>query len=153
MEKLPCFPLFFDLRDRQVLVVGGGKIASRRIKALLPFAGRITVVAPECTEDLRALAGSGEIVWHARPFAEADLNGAFLVLAATGDAAADDTVWRLCRERGIWVNLASDRTKCDFYFPGVARKDSVIVGVTAGGTDHKRAREVSEAIRELLKDI
>ena len=150
MEKLSCFPLFFDLSDRRVLFVGGGKIAERRIKALLPFAGSITVTAPECTPALRQLAAAGEITWHARTFEEADLDGAAIVLAATGDEVADTGIWRLCRERGIWVNVASDKDKCDFYFPGIARRGSVVVGVTAGGADHKKARETTEAIRKLL---
>ena len=152
MEDRLYFPLFFDLSEKTVLVVGGGKIAARRVKTLLPFAGHIRVAAPACTDELRALAGEGAVIWRKRPFAPEDLNGAAIVLCATGDETVDTEVWRLCRERGIPVNIASDKEKCDFYFPGIARKDNVVAGVTAGGTDHKKARETTERIRSLLEE-
>ena len=145
------FPLFVDLSDRTVLVVGGGPIAARRVKTLLPFAGQIVVTAPECTDELAALAAEGKIEHRPRRFEPSDLDAAAIVLCATGDAAADAGVRALCTERGIPANIASDKDKCDFYFPGIARKGSVVVGVTAGGTDHKKARETAEKIRELLE--
>ena len=150
-EKL-FFPLFFDLSEKTVLVAGGGPVAERRVKALLPFAGHIIVTAPECTDALARLAAEGKIERRARRFEPADLDGAALVLAATGDAGADGEIRRLCSERGILANIASDKDQCDFYFPGVARKGPLVAGVTAGGTDHKKARELTEKIRELLKN-
>ena len=145
------FPLFFDLSEKRALVVGGGRIAARRVNTLLPFVGRITVVAPEAAPELRALAAEGRLTLLERPFDDADLEGAQLVLCATGDEALDERVWRLCRERGILVNIASDKDKCDFYVPGVARSGSLVAGVTAGGTDHTKARETTEKIRKLLE--
>ena len=146
------FPLFFDLSEKTVLVAGGGPIAERRVKALLPFAGHIIVTAPECTDALARLAAEGKIERRARRFEPADLDGAALVLAATGDTGADGEIRRLCSERGILATIASDNDQCDFYFPGVARKGPLVAGVTAGGTDHKKARELTEKIRELLKN-
>ena len=86
-----------------------------------------------------------------RPFAEADLDGSALVLSAAGDET-DKAVAAACRARGIPVNAASDIELDDFYFPGIARQGSVVVGITASGTDHKAAHRVSEAVRELLKE-
>ena len=98
-EKL-FFPLFFDLSEKTVLVAGGGPVAERRVKALLPFAGHIIVTAPECTDTLAKLAGEGIIERRVRRFEPVDLDGAALVLAATGDAGADGEIRRLCSERG-----------------------------------------------------
>lgn len=152
MEDRLFFPLFVDLSEKTVLVVGGGKIASRRTETLLPFAGHITVTAPETTQTIADLAEAGRIELRRRAFADTDIEEADIVLCATGDEAADRHVFTLCRERGVLVNLASDREKCDFYFPGIARRGSVVVGVTAGGTDHRAARETTEAIRRLLSE-
>ena len=152
MEDRLWFPLFVDLSDRTVLVVGGGPIAARRVKTLLPFAGRVVVAAPECVDELAALAAEGKIEHRPRRFEASDLDGAAIVLCATGDAAADGEVRTLCTERGIPANIASDKDQCDFYFPGVARKGPLVAGVTAGGTDHKKARELTEKIRELLNN-
>ena len=147
MEERLFFPLFFDLSEKNALVVGGGRIAARRAKALLPFVGTLTVVAKEPSDELRALSAAGELALRERPFAPEDLDGMFLAVCATGDEAVDEQVWRMCRERGVLVNIASDKDKCDFYFPGVARRGSVVAGVTAGGTDHSLARAVTEKIR------
>ena len=58
----------------------------------------------------------------------------------------------MARSRSIPVNVSSDKTLCDFYFPGVARKGSIVVGVTAGGTDHAGAKRVTQAVRKLLEE-
>lgn len=146
------FPLFVDLTGKNVLVVGAGKIACRRIGTLLPFGPRITVVAPETAPEIAALAEEGGVVWLPRTFQEDDLDGMDLVLTAAGNADVDALVASVCRERHIPVNAASDKSLCDFYFPGIARKDRLVVGITASGADHKAARQTTEAIRRLLDE-
>ena len=152
MADYPFFPAFVDLSGRHALVVGGGKIAARRVNTLVQFCPNVTVVAPKLHPDIDALAGAGRVAVLARPYREGDLDGADLVLACTDDADLNAGIAAACRERGIWVNAASDRTLCDFLFPGIARRGDVVVGVTAGGTDHALARRVTEDIRDYLKN-
>ena len=153
MGAKPFFPLFVDLSEADVLVAGAGKIALRRVQTLLDFAGRVTVVAPEACEQIEALALSGAVTLHRRGFAPSDLDGKTLALAATNDAALNGRIASLARERGIPVNVGSDRTLCDFYFPGVARRDAVVIGVTASGTDHAKAKCVTQAARKMLEEL
>ena len=148
----PWFPLFVDLSSSRVLFVGGGRIAARRVKALLPFAGEIAVVAPRLEASLAELAGAGEIVWRERPYDEADLEGAAIVLACTDDPAMNAAVHAACAARGIPCNVCSDHSLCDFYFPGIVRRGETVVGVNAGGKDHAGARRLRERIEELLSD-
>ena len=150
MEK-PYFPMFVDLSEKKVLVAGGGRIAARRIQTLCAFAGSITVVAPEVTAELESLAEEGRITLIRRPFEAADLEGASVALAATDSREVNARVRRLCAEKGIAVNVIDAPEECDFFFPGVIREGPVVVGVTASGTDHKKARAVTQAIRELFK--
>ena len=74
-------------------------------------------------------------------------------MAAVDDGAVNKAVIRACRARGIPVNCSDDRTRCDFYFPGIAEGGGVTAGVTAGGTDHRLAREATERIRKCLAEI
>ena len=74
------------------------------------------------------------------------------MLAATDSRTVNEEIWRECRELKIPVNVSSDRRLCDFYFPGLAVKEDVVAGVTAGGRDHKLARKVTERIREVLQE-
>lgn len=146
------FPLFIDLEQKRVLVVGAGTIATRRIQTLLDFGPWLTVAAPEASEAVRQLAEEGRLELLSCSYREELLAGQSLVLAATNDDALNHQIAADCRARGIPVNAASDRKACDFYFPGIASEGDLVAGVTAGGTDHRLARTVTERIRQLLQD-
>ena len=147
----PYFPLFVDLSEKNILVVGAGRIGSRRIRTLLDFVPKVTVVAPELSAEVDALASEGRIVLRQRMFSAEDLDGVHLVLTATGVPAVDEEIWKLCRKRNIPVNIASDRTKCDFFFPGIARKDNLVIGITASGESHADAGNLTKAVRTFLE--
>ena len=147
------FPIFIDLSEKHIVVIGAGKIASRRVRTLLEFAGKITVVAPEISEEILAMAGKGPVQLKKRAFEEADLDGADMVLAITDDKELNKKIGTLCKEKMIPVNTSHDKDLCDFYFPGVVQKENVVVGVTASGKDHKQAKEVTKKIREVLDNM
>ena len=146
------FPLFLDLSDKDVLFVGGGAIASRRIHVLQAFADRITVVAPEADGSILKLTEDGEISWIMREFEEEDLERRDIVFAATNDKELNADIAVACRERGITVNVSSDKDLCDFYFPGIVQQGETVIGVSASGKDHKKARRVRERIQEVLTE-
>lgn len=152
-EKL-FFPLFVDLTEKEVLIVGAGKIATRRAKTLLPFAGKIRVIAPEVSQEMADLAAFAEGVLEIvqRPFAPSDLDGAGLVLAVTNEKELNTKIGTLAREKNIPVNVSHEKELCDFYFPGVVRKEDVVIGVTASGSDHALARSMTEKIREMMEE-
>ena len=152
MGDYPFFPMFVDLSGRRALIVGGGRVATRRVRTLLQFCPSVTVVAPRVESDLEALAGAGSIALWRRPYREDDLSGMDLALACADDAALNAEIAAECRRRGIPVNVASDRTLCDFLFPGIARKDDLVLGITAGGRDHALARRTTEALREWIQE-
>ena len=171
-EKKAYFPLFVDLSERHVLVIGGGTIAERRIRTILPFAGSVTVVSTSLTEGLAELVRAAEntggkaedasgtdgaggapaLVWRQCRYEREMLHGADLVLACTDDPAVNDDIHAVCRSLGIPVNLCNDKNKCDFYFPGIVRKENVVVGITASGTDHRKAKEIRERIEACLQE-
>ncbi len=145
------FPLFVDMNDKEIRVFGGGAIALRRVKALLSFGARIIVVAPEIAGELQELSKEQEkLALEYRRYRPSELHEEDFVLAATNDEQVNDTIFRECRHKHIPVNIASDKEKCDFYFPGIVRAGEIVVGVTAQGKDHRQAAEVAKNIRKLL---
>lgn len=144
--------MFVDLSEKTVLFIGAGRVNAGRIAAMLDFAGHIMVVAPEADERVLAMSEEGLVDLHRRRFDEQDLEGADIVVIATGHAGTDVRIAGMCRRRGITVNAASDKSLCDFYFPGIARKDPLVVGVTASGEDHKMAAEATAYFKKILKD-
>ena len=148
------FPLFFSLEHKKVLIVGGGKVGTRRAKALLPFCKHITVVSLEFSKELiKIVRKENRITLIKAPFRADQLKNPFFVLAATNSESVNEEIVAECRKREIFVNHGGDKAQCDFYFPGIAREGEITVGVTAGGRDHKKAAEVTKGIRELLKTL
>ncbi len=152
MKIKKYFPLFVDLEDKPVVVIGGGKIATRRVRTLLQFTRNIHVVAPTVTRELLELGEAGFIQVSVRYGKRADLENAYMVLAATSDRRVDDDVYRICKEEGIYVNIASDKDKCDFHFPGVVMHDELTIGINASGVNHYKAKAVRKAIQECLEE-
>ena len=148
--KKPYFPLFVDLSEKKVYVIGAGTIAKRRIRSLMDFTDHLTVVAPEVNPELNTLEQEGRIAILRKKFELKDIEDADLVIAATNDHTLNNDIYKYCIEANILVNVCNDKEKCDFYFPGLAMTDQVVVGVTANGTNHKMAKKVVEKIREML---
>ena len=123
MTERQYFPLFVDISEKEILFVGGGKIAARRINALAPFTQRITIVAPEADGSILGLTEEGEVSWIMREFEDEDLEEKDLVFAATDDAELNEQIALMCRQKGIPVNVSSDKILCDFYFPRKPESD------------------------------
>lgn len=147
------FPIFIDLSKKQVLMIGAGKIAARRVKSLCGFAGGITVVAPVIDEAIKALQKDYPVTLIEEPFSEELLEEAgrwAMVLAATDDAVLNDRIAQLCHARGIFVNIASRKEACDFYFPAMIRRDPIVIGINASGVDHGLVRRTREELEAAL---
>lgn len=148
------FPFFVDISGYQVLVVGAGTIALRRTSALLRFGSRVTVVAPRIREefqDLQAEYGEAQLRLWQKCFASGMTEGFDLVLSATDSRKTDHSVWEACKKHGIWVNVASDQSLCDFRFPALIEKEEIVAGVTSNDNDHRSVRSISAKIRETLE--
>lgn len=153
MEKR-YFPMFIDLSGSRILVVGGGRIAARRIRTLLLFSPReIKIVASRVCEELMEAVRENRIILEQRTYDRNVLQDMDLVLATTDDPACNEQVAADCRELGILVNVCHKKELCDFYFPGVSVEDNLVVGVTAGGMDHRMAKKARERIEEVLKEL
>jgi precorrin-2 dehydrogenase/sirohydrochlorin ferrochelatase len=127
------FPAFLDLSGRRCLVVGGGKIAERKVRALLDCAARVIVVSPTLTPGLSALARADRIVHHRRAFLGTDVRGCAVVIAATGAALVDAAVAAAARRRRALVNVVDRPAQCDFIFPSVLRRGNFQIAVSTGG--------------------
>jgi len=155
MEKM-YFPMFVDISDKKIVVVGGGNIAARRVRTLLDFAEDITVVSPEICEKLRILREVSGLQVIERGWMEEDLEGAQIVLAATDRKELNAKIVRFCREHQILVNTADDKSMCDFYFPSIIKKDPVIIGINSSGSSPAKVKEtrlkLERALSERIKD-
>ncbi|WP_310605215.1 precorrin-2 dehydrogenase/sirohydrochlorin ferrochelatase family protein [Anaerosporobacter sp.] len=147
------FPIFIDLTDKRVVVIGGGVIATRRVQTLCSFGCNIEVIAPEVSDEIKKLAEEKKIVWYARAYQENDVVGATIVVTATNQRMINHQVGLECAKLAIPVSVADSKEESTFYFPGIAKVDSVVVGVTASGTNHHLAKKVTDKIKSVLKSM
>ncbi len=150
------YPLLLDLAGRQVVVVGGGPVAARRAFGLLDAGAVVTVVAPWVCEALTELAAADRVAWVARDYAgPADLDGAWLVQTATGDAATDDAVRADAEVRRVLCVDAGAGHRGSAQVPAVARvetPDGPVTVAVNGHRDPRRARAVRDAVATGLTD-
>ena len=132
------FPFYMDIAGKRGVILGGGRVAAGKIAALLPFAPQLVCIAPVICDEIERLAETGteepgSLRLISRRAKEADLEGAFFVIAATDSPETNAWAAKLCREKGILINAVDDRKNCSFYFPALVKRGSVVVGISTGG--------------------
>jgi len=133
-------PIFMKLTDRPCLVVGGGKIAARKVRLLLRSGARITLVAPELCDELKTLVSEKKIEYLARAYQQSDMDEQILVIAATSDQRVNEEVSRLASEHRIPVNVVDQPALCSFIMPSIINRDPIQIAVSTGGTSPVLAR-------------
>lgn len=145
------FPLFLDLRGRRVLVVGAGPVAERKIALLLSAGADVMVVATVAHPSVLARAGRGEIALRLRPFEPQALHGAWLVIAATSDAALNGQVAAAAAERHLWCNVVDDAERSSAQVPAIVDRAPLTIAISSGGAAPVIARRLRERIETLVE--
>ncbi len=143
-------PLFAAVKDRPVLVIGGGDIAARKITFLLRAKAQVQVVARELDADVQRLVEQQSLSWLATEFDEAQLDAVFLVIAATDDRALNRRVFDAANARHRLVNVVDDQPLCSFIFPSIVDRSPIVVAISSGGNAPVLARMLREKIEALL---
>ena len=144
--KLRYYPIFLDLKDRPVLVVGAGKVALRKTRALLEARARVTVVAPEWEQEFESLPV--ELV--PRRFRASDLAEMVLVFAATNDRLTNHRIGVAAKGRGVFANIADSAEECHFIVPARVQRGSVQVAISTGGENPRLSVDLRKKLEEVL---
>ena len=139
---MTLFPMFLKLEGRSCLVVGAGAIGEPKIESLLTSGASVRVIAPRVTAAVAEWARAGTIVWDAREFNSADLDGVFLVIAATSSRGVNGTIFREAQQRNILCNVVDDPEYCDFYYPAVVRRGDLQVAISTNGHSPALAQRI-----------
>lgn len=143
-------PLFADLKNRPVLVVGGGEVAARKIELLRRSGAQISVIARQLNQPLQQLADQQQIKWLAREFEDHHPEHFFLVIAATSDHPLNARVSAAAGRYYRLVNVVDSQPECSFIFPAIVDRSPLMVAVSSGGTAPVLARLVREKLEALL---
>jgi siroheme synthase-like protein len=142
------FPLFLKLEGRRCVLAGAGSIAQHKLAGLLDSGADLHVIAPTASEEIQKLASDGRLSWTPAEFEAAHLDGALLVIAATGDPSVNERVHRAALERGVLCNSVDEPARCDFYYPAVVRRGDLQIAISTAGKSPALAQRIRRELEE-----
>jgi len=149
MLDTPFYIACLKLSGRRCVVVGGGEIGLEKVEGLLACDGDVTLIAPEANDALRALADEGSIRWERRDYAgPADLEGVFMVIAATDDTDANIRVYEDAERRAMLVNVVDVPPLCNFILPAIVRTGPLAIAISTAGASPALAKRIKAEIAE-----
>ncbi|MGZ4688786.1 MAG: precorrin-2 dehydrogenase/sirohydrochlorin ferrochelatase family protein [Acidimicrobiia bacterium] len=146
--SLVGYPVNLLVAGRRCVVVGAGRIAARKIEALLEAGAVVSVVAPQVGPEVRAWADAGRLTLAERPFESADVEEAWLVVTATDDPEVNRAVFVAGEARRIFVNSADDPANCSFTLMSVVRRGDIVVSIGTNGRSPALATYLKEHVRD-----
>jgi siroheme synthase-like protein len=147
---LKYYPVYLDLRDRAVLVVGGGAVAEGKAEQLIEAGARVRLVSPGLTPRLGALEAQGAFAYREGGFAESDLEGVMLVISATDDQEVNERVARAAAARGLLCNVVDQPALCNFITPALLTQGDLQISVSTGGGSPALTQRVKREVGELV---
>ncbi|WP_162890923.1 precorrin-2 dehydrogenase/sirohydrochlorin ferrochelatase family protein [Suicoccus acidiformans] len=141
------YPVLLNIKDKPVLIVGGGRLAKRKLLHLLEAGARITIVSPDLHPDIP----TKQITWRAKHYDKSDLAGFSLVLACTDRADLNEQIYQESQDLQ-WVNNTSNRLASDFYNQGLVHSKNLIFSVSSQGMDYHLTKRVTRLLDSWVKD-
>jgi precorrin-2 dehydrogenase/sirohydrochlorin ferrochelatase len=139
------YPLFLNLTNKPVIVIGGGTVAQRKIRSLLAAGARVTVISPDIVRLPKTVR------WLRRRYRNGDLRGARLVVSATDDQAVNARVCAEAKRRKLLVNCVAPPSAGNFIVPAVARRGSLTIAISTGGVSPALAKRLRRDLERLLR--
>jgi siroheme synthase-like protein len=151
MLETPFYIACLKLTGRRCLVIGGGDIGLEKVEGLLACSGDVTLIAPSAHPELEALAAEGSIAWERRPYGGArDLEGAFMVIAATDDSEVNIGVFDDAEKRAMLVNIVDVPPLCNFILPAIVRTGALAIAISTAGASPALAKRMKREISDLF---
>ncbi len=144
----PYYPVFLDVHGKRCLVIGGGEVALRKVRSLLEHGARVEVVAPQLCPKLSELVEMGEVQARLKSYENGDIEGAFLVIAATDQREVNRKVFQEARERGVLVNVVDSPEESDFILPSYLRRGSLTIAISSSGVSPALSRKLKDRLEE-----
>jgi len=149
-KKYPYYPIYIDIEDRDVLIVGGGAVCARKAETMMKYGARVTIVSPEITDEIEEWERAGMLRVTRAPYSESVLEGRSMVIASTDDKCVNGRVARDCRRRRIPVNVVDVTHLCEFIVPAIVESGSIQIAISTGGSSPAVARTLKEDLQRFV---
>ncbi len=146
------FPMFLDMNELKVLVVGGGVIATEKLEKLIEFTKEITVIALRVDEEAQAIIDQHALVLHQRAYEVGDIKGFDIVIVATDTQVLHKEIYEESRGSRVLVNSVDNRAYCDFIFPSYVKKEDLTIAFSTGGASPAFAKQIRQYFENVIPD-
>jgi precorrin-2 dehydrogenase / sirohydrochlorin ferrochelatase len=150
MMETDFYMAALNLTGRRCLVVGAGAIGLEKIEGLLASDAQVAVVAPKADAEVEELAAAGAVEWMRRRYVPDDLDGCFLVIAATSDTEVNIAVYKNAEARSMLVNVVDVPPLCNFILPAIVRRGPIAIAISTAGASPALAKRMKDQIAELF---
>jgi siroheme synthase-like protein len=149
-KKYPYYPVYLDIEERDVLIIGGGTVCARKAETMMKYGAHVTIVSPNFTEEIEGWARQDLLKLRRKPYEELDLTGASIVIASTDDPCVNARIARDCRRRKIPVNVVDVTHLCEFIVPAIVESGTIQIAVSTGGKSPALARTLKEDLQKFV---
>jgi len=144
------YPLNLDINQKLCVVIGGGRVAERKVEQLLAASGNVKVIAPQATDKLKKLDADGDIKLISREYGKGDLTGAALAFIATDEPSVNKDIVAEAHESGILINVGDMPEYCDFIVPAIVERGDVTLAISTGGASPALAAHLRRQIESVI---
>ncbi|MGZ5434021.1 MAG: precorrin-2 dehydrogenase/sirohydrochlorin ferrochelatase family protein [Thermoanaerobaculia bacterium] len=149
-KKYPYYPIYLDIENRDVVIIGGGNVCARKAETMMKYGARVTVVSPEFTDEIEGWAREGCLALERKTYEPTDVDGANIVIASTDDQTVNEQIAADCRARRIPVNVVDVTPLCEFIVPAIIEAGSIQIAVSTGGKSPALARTLKEDLQRTI---
>jgi len=150
MKQYPYYPIYLDIENRNVVIIGGGIVCARKAETMLKYGARVTVVSPEFVEEIEQWASDGKLALKRKHYDESDVDGANIVIASTDVQRVNEKIAADCRRRRIPVNVVDITPLCEFIVPAIVEKGSIQLAISTGGKSPALARTLKDDLQRMI---
>jgi siroheme synthase-like protein len=144
MKNYPYYPIFLDIENRNVVIIGGGEVCTRKAETVMRYGAKVTIVSPEVTPELEEWERKGQLIVHRKRYETTDIEDAHIVIASTDDMAVNERVAADARALRIPVNVVDVTHLCEFIVPAIVEKDGIQIAISTAGKSPALARTLKE---------
>jgi siroheme synthase-like protein len=149
-KQFPYYPIFLDVENRNVVIIGGGEVCTRKAETMMRYGAKVTIVSPELTSELEEWARNGQLTIRRKRYETTDIEDAHIVIASTDDTAVNERVAADARALRIPVNVVDVPHLCEFIVPAIVEKESIQIAISTGGKSPALARTLKEDLNRTV---
>ena len=150
MKQYPYYPIYIDIENRDVLIIGGGNVCARKAETMMKYGAKVRVISPELTDEIERWAEEGCLTIVRKRYEASDLDGANIVIASTDHQEVNEQIAADCRARRIPVNVVDVTPLCEFIVPAIVESGSIQIAVSTGGKSPAVARTLKEDLQRMI---